>query len=1332
MDNKNKKNLKDIDYYNHIEKLILKDDYLKHFNLDKIKEEEVEIILEEKRLKWLNEKIYKLKENLIYNNLSSDYLRELNLSNLSYYKTYFETFKNFDSEDYSNLVLQRMNFLDYIIEESKEKEKAINALKIANEISENERFSGDFLSKKSILKNETDQYSVDDEKQRVLNQIFSTVSSLFSVILLYDIKVSERCKTKEDIILCLFNNLNMQSEKVYFHSIYRMKEVEKNLFLLINILQQNLISGSVFDIKNKNLSKSESCNAQFDFSSDDYLNFIADILEKLLSVTARLNSFTSFLKILYILRENKIALKNYNYLIENILNPKVRSLIKPIDEKYFIEEKKIVLNDYFCNSEVLLTEILVDEKFIFFQSLVLRDKSDLYINIFNIDKELKGNKLDQNKILDFKSFSIRDYLFETVRIRIAENIKKDLDENDAEYPNYLINLKKVVNSEIRIKTILPHNNDHIYILFNQLNTESYKILKIRKDNFSLVNETNIDSFNTYETVNIFTTRDCFYFLKRQIDDDNKYNSEKLDIFDSGSKEKTSVYEFERLDFCSNKSTKSDLKSSNIFSDFEKKTVIFDYSKLNSHDKEKKNNHFHHADHKIIKDFIDFCKEDFDNKFYSLYYLNNKLIFFKKSSNIKNFQKIDLSCFFDDTVLSKDPIKIYDNIADNNCFTNIEMTKDRELATNFNLFYDINSNFVYGLSFVEKTPNKENNLELFKYDELVIKYRIYYNPYSFPAVDDSIHDILNNNRINEIKKLLDSMMESKESLGRINKYGIDLNEHLKHVNLDLIKTNSSDFMNIDCSKEIIRAKLETFTTNGKKVNEITSNISKDLESERIIMDHNNYKNLTNLFIKNTEDDLEGLYSNKSNTSSKNRNLKFVKDNELASELYFEIAFRSLSQYIINNSNIITTLKNVKQINKEVYNNFFKISYPKFVYHFGKNMSDELFNIFWNKNFKKFSLILDKQISSHNSSMFSSEIDGELILLDLILLENLLNNFKHLKMGYFENYFDLNNLKDFSSLLIKILTFKLNDNYEVSNISSEKKNSTSKIENLENEILNQTTKVLVSIINNVKNHSFIFSIKNLDDFAKLLVDKIYKQKIDFCDKNSYLFYFLSLFLNTSEITLDKKYEMIDFILKSEISFIKNLDKCFNENLNVDLHIKNKYFEKTFNNVIYFLIKDFTGEENLKNLNNKDSKQIKILNILNENLIDLINEMKIISKSLLDHTRFKLHIKNFSLILNSNFIIFNLIFRLYNYEYSSLISFINTRNQKTNQKPEIINTKENIINHKFLSNKEYYKLLKDERKEIPFLIIEKTLLLLVYLNELDSILLEIKGKTEIRLLF
>lgn len=1326
MDNKHKKNLKDIDYYNHIEKLILKDDYLKHFNIDKIKEEEVEIILEEKRLKWLNEKIYKLKENLIYNNLSSDYLHELNLSNLSYYKTYFETFKNFDSEDYSNLVLLRMNFLDHIIEQSKEKEKALNAVKIANEISDNEKFSGDFLSKKSILKNETDQYSVDDEKQRVFNQIFSTISSLFSVILLYDIKASERSKTKEEIILCLFNNLNMQSEKVYFHSIYAMKEIEKNLFLLINIFQQNLLSGSIFDnAESKILIKNEANNSQSEFKSDDYLNFISDILEKLISVTARLNSFTSFLKILYILKENKIALKNYNYLIENILNPKVRSLIKPIDEKYFIEEKKIVLNDYFCNSEVLQTEILADEKFIFFQSLVLRDKSDLYINIFNIDKELKGNKLDQNKILDFKSYSIRDYLFETVRIKIAENIKKDLNENEAEYPDYLSNLKKIVNSEIRIKTILPHNNDHVYILFNQLNTESYKILKISKDNFSLVNETNIDSLNTYETVNIFTTRDCFYFLKRQINDENKFNSEKLDIFDSGSKEKNSVFEFERLDFSSNKKTKSDLKSSNIFSDFEKKTIIFDYSKLNFIDKEKKTNNYQKANHTIIKDFIEFCKEDVNNKFYSLYYLNNKLIFFKKSSIIKKFHKIDLSCFFNDTVLSKDPIKIYDSIAENICFTEMEMTKEKELANNFNLFYDINSNFVYGLSLVEKTANKEYNMELFKFDELVIKYRIYYNPYSFPAVDDSIHDILNNNRINETKKLLDSILELDEIPSRINKYGIDLNEHLKHVNFDLIKTISSDFMNIDCSKEIIRAKLESVIHNENKESKINLDVvNEDLESKRIIKDYNNYKNLTSLFIKNKEDDLERLYSNNTNSSG-NKNLKFVKDNELASELYFEIAFRSLSKYIINNSNIITTLKNVKKINIEVYDNFFKISYPKFVYHFGKNMSAELFNIFWYKNFKKLNQILDQQISSHNPSMFSSEIDGELILLDMILLENLLNNFKHLKMGYFENYFDINNLKEFSSLLVKILTFKLNDNYEVKKISYEK-NTTSKKENLENEILNQTTKILVSIMNNVKNHSFIFSIKNLDDFAKLLVNKLHKQKIDFCDKNSYLFYFLSLFLNTSEITLNNKYEIIDFILKSEILFVKNLNKCFNENLNVDLHIKNKYFEKTFNNVIYFLIKDFTGEENLKNLNNKDSKQIKILNILNENLIDLINEMKKINKNLLEHTRFKLYIKNFSLILNSNFIIFNLIFRLYNYEYTNLISFKNIKNQKTNQKTEITINKENLLTHKFLSNKEYYKLLKDERKEIPYLIIEKTLLLLFYLNELDTILLDVKGKT------
>ncbi len=1253
--NKYKKNLKDINFYNHIEKLILKDEYLKHFNINEIKVEEVEIIQEERRLKWLNEKIYKLKEDLIYNNLNTEYLQDLNLSNISYYKTYFEIFKNFDSEDYSNLILLRMNFLNNIIEEAKDKEKKLNGSKIANDLNENQKFNGDFLSKKSILMNENDEFFVDAEKQRLFNQIFSTLSSLLSVILNYDVKVSERCKLKEQIISCMMNNLNTQSEKVYFHSIYAMKEIEKNLFLLINIFQKNLLPTSIINlIESKEYNNIHNNSKLSEFKSDDYLNFISEILEKLLSVTARLNSFTSFLKILYILKENKIALKNFDYLVDNILNPKVRSFIKPFDEKYFIEEKKITLNDYFCNAEILKTNILLDEKFIFFQSLVIREKEDLFINLFNIDKELKTDKINQNKILDFKSFNINEYLFESVRLNITENLKKVVNENDEGYNEMFENSKKIANDEVKIKTILPHNCDYIFILIKQKNIESIKLLKIFKENLSLVNEIKIDYLNSFEIINIFTTRDCFYIFKKQItDEDKQFNEEKLDIFDSDSKEKTFIYEFEKLDFSTNRE--------NVSEDFSKHSLVIDYSKLYFNEKDNGLSANKPANHNIIRNFIEFCKEDLENKYYSLSYLNNTIIFFKKAKNVQKFFKIDLNSLFKGMPLDRDQIQIYNKLANSQFYCEMVMNKEKNLENNFNLFYDINTNLVFGINSFEKTKNKENNMEMYKHDEAIIKYRIYYNPYSFPAVDGSVHEVLNNNIINEKRKILDSFLEEEENPNIKSKASFNINELFKGINLDLVKTNSTDFMNIDCSIEIMKAKFEKFSKNdvNKKVgNEDNLRIinkdenqqenSNDLEYKNIVKDYNNYKNLSNLFIKNTDDKLESFYSNENYQSKKN--LKFIIDNEIASEVYFEIAFRSLSKYIINNSNIISTLKNVKHINKEVYDDFFKMSYPKFVYHFGKNMSAELFNILWEKNFCKLNLKIDENKEINYMNIFSSDTEGDIILLDLILVENLFKNFKHLKMGYFENYFDVKYLKEFCLLLIKILTFKLNENYEINkmNMIIPDKNSSlnNKIEKTEIEILNQVTKILVLVINNVKNHSFVFNIKRLDDLARLLVEKIHLQKINFCDINSYLFYFLSLFLNTSEISLDKKHEIIDFILKSEISFIRNIHSSFNNKIKLDLHIKNKYFEKTFNNVIHFLIKDFSRGENIKNLNSKDSKEMKILSILNENLIQLISVLKTTNKDLLENTIFKLYIKNFSLILNSNFIIFNLIFRLFNY--------------------------------------------------------------------------------------
>ena len=344
------KKIKEIKLYNNIDKLLLNGDYLKHIMKDEdVKEEELEILIEEKRLKWLKEKIYKLKENLIYNNLSTEYLNDLNLSNLSYYKTYFEIFKNFDSEDYLNLIILRMNFLENIIEKAKKhnKEKLINTEKIISEITNENNFP---KQNKSILINEKDDFESETEKTN-FNQIFSVISSLFSVILLYDIHKTEYSKTKEEIISRLFNNLNILSDKIYFSSIFGMQEIEKNLLILVNLTQQNLLSENFF-VNNSNLQKENKIINQ-DFSNENYLNFISDILEKLLTITAKLNSFTTFFKLLFILKENNFTLKNYNYLIENILNPKIHSLIKPPDERFYIKEIELNVNDYFCNCEFI-------------------------------------------------------------------------------------------------------------------------------------------------------------------------------------------------------------------------------------------------------------------------------------------------------------------------------------------------------------------------------------------------------------------------------------------------------------------------------------------------------------------------------------------------------------------------------------------------------------------------------------------------------------------------------------------------------------------------------------------------------------------------------------------------------------------------------------------------------------------------------------------------------------------------------------------------------------------------------------------------------------------
>lgn len=1322
MASKNKK-IKDVKFLNQIEKLILKDNYLKHFNIDKKKEEEEEILIEEKRLKWLNEKIYKLKENLLYNNLSTDYLHDLNLSNLSYYKTYFEIFKNFDSEDYSNLILLRMNFLEYIIEKYKDVEE-IKSI-ISDGLISEDLDSNEMLYDKSILKNEKEDYQVDESKKIIFYQIFSTISSLFSVILLYDFRKNERSKTKEEIILCLFDNLNIQTEKVNFYSVYKMKELEKNIHLLINIFQQNLL----FNTKDKDQPSLQNHELTYDeksFESYDYFNFLANILEKLLSITARLNAFTGFLKILFILKENKLALKNYDHMIENILNPKIRSFLKPVDEKYFICEKEIILEDYFCNCDIIKMQILTCENNIYLQSIILRDKKDLLLNLVKFDKDLAKKRMDNgnNKVYDIKNFFLKDYLKCEILVKIREEIKK----NSAKYENIENNIEaynniaNTINSEIKIKAILPNKNKYMFILLNQNNSEANIIFKISKKDFTLTDTINLESVNLYQTFNIFTSRDCFYFLKKQIiDEEKEFNHEKLDIFDSETKQKSDTFIFEKLDFSNETSSyDSQLNNSYFKEEYKQQAIKFDFSKLDNSDtgkgntKEKKN----YSDYSTIKKFIEFCKEDLDKKYASMAYLNNKIIFYKKSTNkVKNFYNVDLNGFFQQNQNVTDLTTIYQNICKNDCFTEIEINNEKDIEIFEELFYDTTSNLIFALKSIEKKKCETENIENYKFHTLIIKYGIYYNTNSFPVLDNGIHDLINNNRIYEAKISLDNILEIGENKQNA---ANDLNLNFKNVNLNLVKNYSSDFMNIDCTNEILLAKLENANNLLKEA--IQENKSKELYEKQSLLnkdlmkDFQQYKNFSTIFIKNSDADLQNIYDKEAKISISKNNLRFVNGNEIASELYFEIAFRSLTRYIINNSNVISTLKIVKNLNKSVYDNFLKNSYPKFVYYFGKNASEELFQILWQKNFIAI---------SENPELLFNANEAEIFLLDLILIENLFSNFKCLKLGSFENYFDVKNLRSFSLMLVNICNLRLN-NKKYNTFSPINEN----IKSLHNAIFNYTIKILVVLLNNIKNHSYIFNVSTFDELAFGFMDKMQAINFDFCDTNSYLFYFVTLFLNTKETNSEKKLQIVDLILKSEINFIQkiNLENLQKSHKSTTLTIKNKSFEKCFNNLIFYLISQLSNSENIENYNNPESTEMKIINVLNENLVNLICELKKISKNLLQEEEFKKYIKNFSLILNCNFIIFNLIFRIFNNEYNKITSiFSNQRNQK-NENLNINFYGSQDENSYLLSkedNKNFYKLLKDERKSIPFLLMEKITLLIFHLNDLDANLIELKEK-------
>lgn len=91
---------------------------LKAIFTPKIESEDKEVNADEKRESWLREKIYRIKENMLLNNLNMKFLKNVSLANIYCkillnvdFKNYLKISEDFDAVNFDHLQKMRLHYL---------------------------------------------------------------------------------------------------------------------------------------------------------------------------------------------------------------------------------------------------------------------------------------------------------------------------------------------------------------------------------------------------------------------------------------------------------------------------------------------------------------------------------------------------------------------------------------------------------------------------------------------------------------------------------------------------------------------------------------------------------------------------------------------------------------------------------------------------------------------------------------------------------------------------------------------------------------------------------------------------------------------------------------------------------------------------------------------------------------------------------------------------------------------------------------------------------------------------------------------------------------------
>lgn len=252
----------------------------------------VELEVEEQKELFLNKHTYKNKEKILYNNLSPHYLKGLNfdLSNLHYYQNFFQIKEDFDTKNREFIQNLREKYFQ-------------------NSITKSEIIENTIKTKKEHL------YAKNTNSQDNASALLSLVSSLTNI--LNKVENNDDKKLKIAIVSILFDNflleLKYKNEETYLMS---SNEIEKQLYKCYTLFE------AVYFPENRKEKIPEE---------------LIFILEKMEIISLKFQSSALFLKVLLILKKNKITLSNCSTLYKKYF----KQYVSPTSLRVFKNAKLI-------------------------------------------------------------------------------------------------------------------------------------------------------------------------------------------------------------------------------------------------------------------------------------------------------------------------------------------------------------------------------------------------------------------------------------------------------------------------------------------------------------------------------------------------------------------------------------------------------------------------------------------------------------------------------------------------------------------------------------------------------------------------------------------------------------------------------------------------------------------------------------------------------------------------------------------------------------------------------------------------------------------------------